>query len=64
VVGLAWSCDPESYVGGSVAACRVSYAGGDDQTKTDTLAIVKEAKVHHGLKRPKEKKKKKCILYK
>jgi hypothetical protein len=33
VVGLAWSYDPESYVGGSVAAGTVSHAGqvkGDD----------------------------------
>jgi hypothetical protein len=33
VVGLAWSYDPESYAGGSVAAGRVSHAGqvkGDD----------------------------------
>jgi hypothetical protein len=33
VVGLAWSNDPESYAGGSVAIGRVSYAGqvkGDD----------------------------------
>jgi hypothetical protein len=33
VVGLAWSNDPESYAGGSVATGRVSYAGqvkGDD----------------------------------
>jgi hypothetical protein len=27
VVGLAWSYDPESYAGGSVAAGRVSHAG-------------------------------------
>jgi hypothetical protein len=33
VVGLAWSNDPESYAGGSVATGRVSHAGqvkGDD----------------------------------
>jgi hypothetical protein len=33
VVGLAWSNDPESYDGGSVATARVSLAGqvkGDD----------------------------------
>jgi hypothetical protein len=33
VVGLAWSNDPESYDGGSVATVRVSLAGqvkGDD----------------------------------
>jgi hypothetical protein len=33
VVGLAWSYDPESYAGGSVAAGRISHAGqveGDD----------------------------------
>jgi hypothetical protein len=42
VVELAWSYDPESYASGSVAACRVSYAGqvqGDDTTKRDTLAL-------------------------
>jgi hypothetical protein len=36
VVGLAWSYDPESYAGGSIAAGRVSHAGevkGDDQDK-------------------------------
>jgi hypothetical protein len=33
VVGLAWSYDPESYAGGSVAAGRVSHAG---QVKGDT----------------------------
>jgi hypothetical protein len=36
VVGLAWSYDPESYAGGSVAAGRVSHAGqvkGDDPDK-------------------------------
>jgi hypothetical protein len=27
VVGLVWSCDPESYAGGSVATGRVSHAG-------------------------------------
>jgi hypothetical protein len=27
VVGLAWSCDPESYAGGSFATRRVSHAG-------------------------------------
>jgi hypothetical protein len=86
VVGLAWSYDPESYAGGSVAAGRVSHAGqveGDDSDKKgypgppvggwawgwwphpiktltveklSTIAgtIVKEAKVHHGLQRPKK----------
>jgi hypothetical protein len=34
VVGLAWSYDPESYAGGSVAAGRVSYA---EQVKGDDL---------------------------
>jgi hypothetical protein len=36
VVGLAWSYDPESYAGGSVAAGRVSHAGqikGNDPDK-------------------------------
>jgi hypothetical protein len=36
VVGLPWSCDPDSYAGGSVAAGRVSHAGqvkGDDPDK-------------------------------
>jgi hypothetical protein len=36
VVGLAWSYDPQSYAGGSVAAGRVSHAGnvkGDDPDK-------------------------------
>jgi hypothetical protein len=36
VVGLAWSYDPDSYAGGSVAAGRASYAGevkGDDPDK-------------------------------
>jgi hypothetical protein len=36
VVGLAWSYDPESYAGGSVAAGRVYHAGqvkGDDPDK-------------------------------
>jgi hypothetical protein len=32
VVGLAWSNDPESYAGGSVATGRVSHAG---QVKSD-----------------------------
>jgi hypothetical protein len=32
VVGLAWSYDPESYAGGSVAAVRISHAG---QVKDD-----------------------------
>jgi hypothetical protein len=27
VVGLAWSYDPESYAGGSIAAGTVSHAG-------------------------------------
>jgi hypothetical protein len=36
VVGLAWSNDPESYTGGSIATGRVSQAGqvkGDDPDK-------------------------------
>jgi hypothetical protein len=36
VVGLAWSYDPESYAGGSVAAGRISHARqvkGDDPDK-------------------------------
>jgi hypothetical protein len=36
VVGLAWSNDPESYTGGSIATGRVSQAGqvkGDDSDK-------------------------------
>jgi hypothetical protein len=36
VVGLAWSYDPESYAGGSLAAGRISHAGqvkGDDPDK-------------------------------
>jgi hypothetical protein len=36
VVGLAWSYDPESYAGGSVATGRVSHAGqvkGDEPDK-------------------------------
>jgi hypothetical protein len=36
VVGLAWSYDPQSYAGGSVAAGRVSHAGqvkGEDPDK-------------------------------
>jgi hypothetical protein len=36
MVGLTWSCDPESYSGGRVAAGRVSHAGqvkGDDSDK-------------------------------
>jgi hypothetical protein len=36
MVGLAWSYDPKSYAGGSIAACRVSHAGqvkGDDPDK-------------------------------
>jgi hypothetical protein len=35
-VGLAWSYDPESYGGGSVAAGRISHAGqvkGDEPDK-------------------------------
>jgi hypothetical protein len=39
VVGFAWSYDPESYVGGSVAAGSVSHAGQMIQTKRDTLAL-------------------------
>ena len=42
VVGLAWSNDPESYRGGSVAAGRASHAGqvkGDDPEKRDTLVL-------------------------
>jgi hypothetical protein len=42
VVGLAWSYDPESYAGGSVAAGRVSRAGQVKvmiQTKRDTMAL-------------------------
>jgi hypothetical protein len=27
VVGLVWSCDPESYAGGSFATRRISHAG-------------------------------------
>jgi hypothetical protein len=37
VVGFAWSCDPEIYAGGSVAAVKFSHAGqvkGDDPDKT------------------------------
>jgi hypothetical protein len=34
VVGLAWSNDPESYAGGSIATGRVSLAG---QVKGDDL---------------------------
>jgi hypothetical protein len=34
VVGLAWSNDPESYAGGSVATGRASHAG---QVKGDDL---------------------------
>jgi hypothetical protein len=40
VVGLAWSYDPESYAGGSVAAGRVSHARqvkGDDPDKKGYL---------------------------
>jgi hypothetical protein len=41
VAGLAWSHDPESYAGGSVAAGRASHAGQVSkvmiQTKSDTL---------------------------
>jgi hypothetical protein len=42
VVGLAWSYDPESYAGRSVAAGWVSHDGeikGDDPDKKGTLAI-------------------------
>jgi hypothetical protein len=35
-VGRAWSYDPESYAGGSVATSRVSHAG---KTKRDTLVL-------------------------
>ena len=42
VVGLAWSRDPESNAGGSVATGRGSHAGqvkGDDPDKKDTLVL-------------------------
>jgi hypothetical protein len=42
VVGLGWSYDPESYVGGSVAAGRVSHVGqvkGNDPDKNGYLAL-------------------------
>jgi hypothetical protein len=42
VVGLAWSNDPESYTGGSIATGRVSQAGqlkGDDPDKERYLVL-------------------------
>jgi hypothetical protein len=36
VAGLAWSKDPESYAGGSIATGRGSHAG---QVKGDTLVL-------------------------
>jgi len=44
VVGLAWSNDPESYAGSSVAAGRASNAGqvkGDDPFKKGIAGISK-----------------------
>jgi hypothetical protein len=41
-VGLAWSYDPESYAGSSIAAGSVSDAGqdkGDDPDKRNTLVL-------------------------
>jgi hypothetical protein len=42
VVELAWSNDPESYAGGSIATCRASHARQVKvmtQTKWDTLIL-------------------------
>jgi hypothetical protein len=42
VMGLAWSCDSESYAGGSVATGRVSHVRevkADDPEKRDTLVL-------------------------
>jgi hypothetical protein len=39
---VVWSCDPESYAGGSVAIRKVSHAGqvkGDDPDKKGTLVL-------------------------
>jgi hypothetical protein len=39
MVGLAWSYDPESYAGGSVATGRVSHIKVMIQMKMDTLVL-------------------------
>jgi hypothetical protein len=64
MVGLAWSNDPESYAGGSVATDRVSHARwvkGDDPDKTGIILIWviplcyskysdnKHSQTHHGV---------------